>query len=112
MPIISVMKCHNPANMVHVNDCEFWSGDPDPDPRQVVFIPDLPGEARATGCSYVLSRVRIDELKEQKAINIVGESNIERKLWWDLESCGGISVVAVGSWPVARCTNLLMKPCA
>ncbi|KAB5541512.1 hypothetical protein DKX38_014486 [Salix brachista] len=35
--------------------------------------------------SFDLGR-RIDELKEQKAINIVGESNIERKLWWDLGS--------------------------
>ncbi|KAJ6346119.1 hypothetical protein OIU78_008697 [Salix suchowensis] len=35
--------------------------------------------------SFDLGR-RIDELKEQKAVNIVGESNIERKLWWDLGS--------------------------
>ncbi|KAG5239051.1 hypothetical protein IMY05_009G0105300 [Salix suchowensis] len=28
----------------------------------------------------------LGRLKEQKAINIVGESNIERKLWWDLGS--------------------------
>ncbi|KAJ6671469.1 hypothetical protein OIU85_015231 [Salix viminalis] len=35
--------------------------------------------------SFDLGR-RIDELKVKKAINIVGESNIERKLWWDLGS--------------------------
>lgn len=53
-----VLECYDRClPRVHVNDCEFWSGDPDPEPRQVVFIPDLPGEARATGCSYVLSRV-------------------------------------------------------
>ena len=47
-----VLECYDRClPRVHVNDCEFWSGDPDPEPRQVLFIPDLPGEARATGCS-------------------------------------------------------------
>ncbi|KAJ6310780.1 hypothetical protein OIU76_015486 [Salix suchowensis] len=67
--------------------------------------------------SFDLGR-RIDELKEQKAINIVGESNIERKLWWDLGSIDMLMSRSVflgrtcGSWPVARCKNLLMEPCA
>uniref|UniRef100_A0A6N2L818 Uncharacterized protein n=1 Tax=Salix viminalis TaxID=40686 RepID=A0A6N2L818_SALVM len=101
MPIISVMKCHNPANMVHVNDCEFWSGVilTLTLVRLFLFLTYLERlgllgssfgiDSLANGLgrvgSFDLGR-RIDELKEQKAINIVGESNIERKLWWDLGS--------------------------
>ncbi|KAJ6716874.1 hypothetical protein OIU74_009399 [Salix koriyanagi] len=85
------------------------------------------GDARAMSTVFMCWSVmivafpgsmRIDELKEQKAINIVGESNIERKLWWDLGSIDMLMSRSVflgrtcGSWPVARCKNLLMEPCA
>lgn len=47
--------------------------------------------------SFDLGR-RIDELKEQKAIIIVGESNIERELWWDLSSIDKLMSRSLVSW--------------
>lgn len=47
--------------------------------------------------SFDLGR-RIDELKEQKAVNIVGESNIERELWWDLSSIDKLMSRRLVSW--------------
>uniref|UniRef100_A0A6N2L4Y3 Uncharacterized protein n=1 Tax=Salix viminalis TaxID=40686 RepID=A0A6N2L4Y3_SALVM len=123
-----VLECYDRClPRVHVNDCEFWSGVilTLTLVRLFLFLTYLERlgllgssfgiDSLANGLgrvgSFDLGR-RIDELKEQKAINIVGESNIERKLWWDLgsidmlmsrsvflgrtcESCGGISVVVV-----------------
>lgn len=59
--------------------------------------------------SFDLGR-RIDELKEQKAIIIVGESNIERELWWDLSSIDKLMSRSLVSWVMA--SRQMHKPFA